>query len=461
MPTTRQQIRRVLLLTLALNLAVAAGKIALGALTGALAITADGFHSLTDSAGNVAGLLANGLAARPPDEEHPYGHRRFESLAALLIGGLLLLTAWEMLQGLLARLREQTMPEIPPLTFAVLLVTLLVNVFVSRYQLREGQRLHSEVLQADAKHTRADVLVTSSVIFSTAILSITNWLWVDVLAAGVVVLLIIRAAWDIVRQTGRVLVDTAPYPSEHLRGLLRDLPLNADLLRVRSRGPLDAAYIDVDVQVPPEMTAEHSDHISDAIRSKLETALGGIAEIDVHFLPDRAAERDVVLLARACADALGLSTHEVQISHDDEGPLLEMHVEVPPGQTLAQAHEQVSTLEAQVLHALPEVGRVVTHIEPARQSTSPPDDAALRGHSQNCLQQAQTLLSEHFPGVGWHHLSARPQPEGIALNLHATLPPHISVEAAHGLAEEAETLLRASIPQLMRVTIHTEPYDHD
>src|SRR5690349_24448372 len=103
--SNRDQVRRVLLTTLALNVIVAVGKIIVGAASGVLAISADGVHSLIDGSSNVVALVANRIADKPPDEEHPYGHRRFETMAALFIGALLVLTAWEIVNGALESLR--------------------------------------------------------------------------------------------------------------------------------------------------------------------------------------------------------------------------------------------------------------------------------------------------------------------------------------------------------------------
>lgn len=455
---TRQQVRRVLLLTLVCNLAVAAGKIVIGVVTGALAITADGFHSLTDSAGNIAGLVGNALAQQPPDDEHPYGHRRFESLAALLIGALLLLTAWEMLQGVLGRVQAGQPPQLTPLAFIVLGVTLLVNIGVSTYQIRAGERLKSEVLLADAKNTRADVFVTLSVLVSMALVWWTGWLWIDLVAAGVVIVLIGKAAWDIVQQTGRVLVDTAPFPPEEIRALLADIPHVPEVVRARSRGPVDAAHIDIDLRVPPAMTAEQTNNLAYAVRQHLRDAYDGLAEVEVHFAAHHANGRDAVLTARAYADARGLGTHEVQISRDERGLVLEMHVEVDAGQTLQEAHAQVTALEGDVHEALPHLDRVVTHIEPAPH-TQPDSNADDTAAVTRINQAAAELLHKEYPAVDWHELVARQMPHGYALNVHAALPPQMSVEAAHEVAESAETFLRARLSSLSRVTIHTEPYD--
>ncbi len=446
--------------TLLLNLGVAFGKILLGSITGALAITADGFHSLTDGAGNVAGLVANIYASQPPDDDHPYGHRRFETLAALLIGALLLLTAWEMLQGLLNRLQTQSLPQITPLTFAVLLATLLVNIGVNSYQTRAGHRLQSEIVLADAKNTRADIFVTLSVMISMAAYALTGWWWFDVIAASVVVVLIGRAAWQIVRETGRVLVDTAPYTSGDITALLQDIPSVRRIQRARSRGSPDAAHIDIDAEVEPALTTEQSAGITQAIRQRLREGLAGISEVEVHFAPQQHGERDPGQIARAVADRHGLSTHEAQLSQDAAGSLLELHVEVPPELTLKQAHERVSQFEAALREQLPSVARIVTHIEPAQRHQQGHDASAFNRQCGRVLAQVRALLQQHYPMVEWHDLQARALTQGFAVTMHAVLPPQMTVEAAHNVAEDAETLLRGQIPQLARVTIHTEPYDH-
>lgn len=452
-----QQVRRVLLITLFLNVLVAIGKIVLGIASGSLAVLADGFHSLTDSAGNVAGLVATSIAARPPDEDHPYGHRRFETLAALLIGGLLLLTAWEMLQGVLERLQTQTLPEISPLLFAVLGATLVMNIGVSRYQIRAGKRLQSEILLADARNTQADVFVTLSVITSTALVAITGMAWLDAVAALLVIGLIAHAAWEIVRQTGSVLVDTAPYtPQELQERLLECCSPMVQVERVRSRGSLDDAHIDLDLRVPAAMTAEHSENLARRIQQHLRETLPGIHEVNIQFVAREENTKDPILVARALADGMGLSTHEVHLAYEGGEGLLELHVEVPAGQTLSAAHEQVSLLEKELVQALPTVGRVVTHIEPRAIEI-----AAKNGNSHEIADHictdAQVLLNAQYPQVGWHHFAAHATPQGFALNLHAALPAQITLEAAHELAEAAEATLRGAMPNLTRITIHTEP----
>ncbi len=276
----------MLAVTLVLNMVIAVGKIAVGTLTGALAITADGFHSLMDGTANIAGLIANHFAAQPPDDDHPYGHRRFETLAALIIGALLLVTAWEILSSAWSRLNTPISPDITPMTFIVMGGTLIANVFISRYQIRRGKRLRSELLLADAANTRTDVFVTASVIVNMALVAVTGFVWLDLIAALIVVVLIGRAAWQVLNQTSRVLVDTAPYTADELSLLVTPLPNVHSIVRARSRGTLDSAHIDIDLVVPATMTVAQTATIRASIERCLYRQLQGISEVEVHFIPD-------------------------------------------------------------------------------------------------------------------------------------------------------------------------------
>ena len=136
-------VRRVLVITLLLNLAVSAAKIVIGHLSGSLAMVADGYHSLVDGSNNVIGLIVAAFAFAPPDRAHPYGHRKFETAATLVIGLALLALSWEVFSGALGRTAKPALPEIGPLNWAVMAATIAVNVFVSWYEAREGRRLKS------------------------------------------------------------------------------------------------------------------------------------------------------------------------------------------------------------------------------------------------------------------------------------------------------------------------------
>ena len=215
---TRTGVQRVLWITLALNLGVSAGKIAVGLLSGSLAMLADGYHSLVDGSNNVIGLIVAAYAFRPPDRGHPYGHRKFETAAAAGIGGALLFLAYHVLEGAFARLTEPALPEIGPLNWAVMGVTMAVNLFVSWYEDREGRRLGSAFLVADATHTRADLFVSLGVVGTFAAAK-AGLAWADPLAAVVIAGVIAVQAVKILISAFHVLTDRAAIEAERIETL--------------------------------------------------------------------------------------------------------------------------------------------------------------------------------------------------------------------------------------------------
>ena len=163
-----QAVTAVLVKVLFLNLAVAATKLVLGYVTGAVSVVSDGLHSLTDSFSNVAALLGVRIARKPPDVDHPYGHRKFESIAAAAIAAFLLVVMIEVGRAAWQRFFHGGGPAVSGLTFVVMIATMAVNLAVAIYERRAGARLASEVLLADALHTRSDVLTSLTVIIALA-----------------------------------------------------------------------------------------------------------------------------------------------------------------------------------------------------------------------------------------------------------------------------------------------------
>lgn len=159
-----KRVRFILLAVLVLNVGVAAAKITVGLLIGSLAMSADGFHSLLDGTSNVVALIGLAVASRPPDPNHPYGHHRFETLTSLGIASFMLLALYGILQGAWSRLQSGETPEISTMAFAVMGITLTINIFVTTWERRAGRELNSTLLIADSRHTLTDIFVSLSVI---------------------------------------------------------------------------------------------------------------------------------------------------------------------------------------------------------------------------------------------------------------------------------------------------------
>ncbi|HEX9733697.1 MAG TPA: cation diffusion facilitator family transporter [Thermoanaerobaculia bacterium] len=277
-------VRRLLAVVLVLNLAVAAAKLVVGWWSGSISMVADGFHSLTDTASNVVGLIGLSLAARPPDADHPYGHRKYETLSALLIGALLAVTAWEVLESCVERLRTGSAPEVTTLSFAVMGVTMAVNAAVSAWERRRGETLQSEILLADATHTASDVYVSAGVILS---LAAAGWGYpqVDAVAALAITAVIARAAFQILRRSAGPLLDAAVVPAERIREVALSVPGVESVHKIRTRGQPRDGHADLHVQVRPDLRIDQAHVIGHMVSERLRKELG-FRDVVTHLEPE-------------------------------------------------------------------------------------------------------------------------------------------------------------------------------
>jgi cation diffusion facilitator family transporter len=278
-------VRRVLWITLALNIAVSAGKVIVGYLSGSLAMVADGFHSLVDGANNVIGLIVASFAFRPPDPGHPYGHRKFETAATSLIGIVLLALAWEIFSSAFGRTSQQALPEISLLNWVVMAATIGVNLFVSWYEAREGRRLGSAFLVADATHTRADLYVSLGVVASF-VAALAGASWADPLVAVAIAAIIAWQAGVILLGAFHVLTDKAAIPAEEIERLAAAVPGVESIHDVRTRGRRDAVYVDLTLHLDGGTSLRDAHEVADRIEAALVAAHPGIADVVVHLEPE-------------------------------------------------------------------------------------------------------------------------------------------------------------------------------
>jgi cation diffusion facilitator family transporter len=295
---TRKGVRRVLWITLWLNVAVSAAKILVGKLTLSLSMVADGYHSLVDGSNNVVGLIVTSFAYAPPDEGHPYGHRKFETSAALVIGLLLLALAYRVFEGAVGGFSTGSLPEIRALNFWVMGVTLAVNLFVARYEAREGRRLESGYLLADAAHTRSDVYVTLGVVVSFLGAGM-GLRWLDSVVALGIGALITVLAFRILVSSFHVLTDRAAIPKEEVERVVLTVTGVLACGGVRTRGGPEGAYVDLTVHVDGDLSLRAAHEVADRIEEALERAHPGIVDVVVHLEPaERAPGIDEAEAAR-------------------------------------------------------------------------------------------------------------------------------------------------------------------
>jgi cation diffusion facilitator family transporter len=277
-------VRRVLIVTLVLNLAVAGAKVVAGVWFHILSLTADGLHSSLDGLNNVIGLVALGLAGRPPDEGHPYGHRKFETFAALGIGVSLGVLGAGLVREAILRVGSGFAPRTHPITFVVAVTTLLINVLVARYELRRGRELASELLVADAQHTRGDVMVTLGVLAALCAVAL-HLPALDLVAALAIAAFIAWTAYRVIAQNVSVLADAAVFETERVMSIARAVDGVRSVHKVRSRGAASHVFIDLHVQVDPAMPTLDSHALGHRVAAELKRQLPGVVDVLVHVEP--------------------------------------------------------------------------------------------------------------------------------------------------------------------------------
>jgi cation diffusion facilitator family transporter len=283
-------VRKVLYLTLALNWAVAAAKLAYGHMSGSVALWADGFHSLLDGSSNVVALVGIWMAHQPPDADHPYGHRKFESLTALAISGFLFFACFEILQQAIARLKGGHALVQSPMLYVVTIGTLGVNLFVTRYERAQAKKLGSEALRADAAHTMSDVWATLLVLFSFVCARL-GWPMVDGIAGIVIAVVIAWAGWSIVQQSMPTLADAALIPATDLAACAEEVAGVRECHRMRSRGTPDEVLVDLHILVDPMLPIAEAHQIGHRVENCVRERWPGVREVLVHVEPDEAGAR--------------------------------------------------------------------------------------------------------------------------------------------------------------------------
>jgi cation diffusion facilitator family transporter len=273
-----------LIYTLILNWGVAAAKLIYGWLISSVSMKADGFHSFSDGSSNLVCLLGIWVASRPIDQNHPYGHKKYETLTSVAISALLFFVCFNVIREGIARFIDPVIPEVNLNAFLVMIVTMAVNIFVMVYENKKGKELKSDVLISDALHTRADILTSASVIITLMVIKL-GYPMVDPIASLLIALFIGYAAVQILRESARVLSDAAAIPIQEIEKVVLAIKGVKECHRIRSRGRADDIHIDLHILVDREMDVHRAHHLSYAIENKIKRDFRGVTDVVVHMEP--------------------------------------------------------------------------------------------------------------------------------------------------------------------------------
>jgi len=279
-----KSIRRVLLYTLLLNIIVAIAKTVYGYITNSISMLSDGLHSFFDGTSNIIGLVGVWIAEQPPDKEHPYGHRKYETLFTIAIAMLIFIAGGEILRKAYMGLRMPHIVEVTSISFIIMLTTLLINIMVMTYELRKGRELMSDFLVADALHTKTDVFVSLSVIISL----IAAW-WglsmIDVVVSIVIAFLIGRMGIEILKSAADVLTDTAQIEPNDIKDVVMGVKGVMDCHEIRTRGKKGAVNVDLHILVDSTTITHDAHEIAHQVEESLKRRFPSIIDVVVHVEP--------------------------------------------------------------------------------------------------------------------------------------------------------------------------------
>jgi cation diffusion facilitator family transporter len=282
-----RDIKRILLLILVLNWGVALAKIFYGYATNFTSMMADGFHSLADGASNIIGLIGITLAVRPPDKDHPYGHKKYETLFSLAIAGMLFFVCFNLLTEGIKRLHGHAAPQIDVISMIVMLATMAVNIFVMAYENKAGKRLKSDILVSDSLHTKADIFTSASVIIAMVVIKM-GYPMLDPIVTIMIAFFIAYAAFSIARDSSKVLCDEIVIEDDKkISDVVMAVKGVKACHKIRTRGRADDIHVDLHVQVNPDMHVDKAHDVCYRIEGAIKSCIPGVTDVVVHIEPKK------------------------------------------------------------------------------------------------------------------------------------------------------------------------------
>ena len=434
---------------------MAVAKLVVGLIIGSLALISEALHSSVDVVATVITWMVVRVSDLPADEEHHYGHGKFESISALGVIALLYVLAGGILVESYSRLREGTNPPtISAVPFVVLLIDIAVNFWRARALHRAAQTTQSQALAADALHFASDVLGSIAVIIGLALAGLGFW-WGDAAAAIAVAIMIAVLGFRMARSTVETLLDRAPEgASEVARSAIRSVPGVVDVQRLRARKVGATYFIDAIVKVPRTYPIDRIDQIKQKAQAAVAAALG---DTDLTFtaapvaLDNESVRERIMVIARNS----GLAVHHVTV-HDLSGRLIvSIDLEVDGDMALTAAHDIAHNLERNIRDEFGADVEVDTHIEPLEPelpfgTDAPPDRIEI-------IRAALSRFAADTAIHDIHNVRVRDTEAGEIVNFHCRAAPSMSVIKVHETVDEIERALRRAFPTVKRVISHAEP----
>jgi cation diffusion facilitator family transporter len=442
-------------------IAITTMKIVVGVTTGSLGILSEAAHSGLDLVASIITLFSVRVSDKPADADHQYGHGKVENFSAFIETGLLLLTCVWIIYESIERLFFRHVQIEPSIwAFAVMGISIGVDLWRSRLLARIAEKYDSQALEADALHFSTDVWSSSVVILGLLLVMVgrayqINWLRdADPVAALVVAGIVVRVSWRLSRQTVDALLDAAPAGVRaKIMDAVRRVEGVIDVDRVRIRRAGAGYFADVGVALARTVTFQHSGRVAELVTAAVRNILPD-ADVTVNPVPRADRKENIFDQIRAVATRHNLNVHDVSVQ-DLHGRLhVEQHLELDERLSLKDAHDRVSALEAEMRGDVPEISSILTHIE-SEPSTIEPGDEIVRDAA---LERRLKAIASEFPEVlDMHDIQIKRVRGRLYVACHCTLSDDLPLSRVHDIQTELEIRFKQDAPELFRVLIHPEP----
>ncbi len=448
--------RRTALVSVVAACVLIALKLGTGLATGSLGLISEAIHSGTDLVAALLTLFAVGVAGRPADRGHPYGHGKAEHLAALGEAAILVLASLYIAYRALAVLVGSAEPHVNPTWYALVVVLIVIAVDASRTTVsRRAARLYrSPAFASNALHFGSDMAGSTAVLFGL-LLARAGWLEGDAASALFVAALVLIAAGRLMRQNIDVLMDEVPVEAERAaRAAIARLDPSVELRRLRIRQAAGRHFADVVIGVSPGAGVGQGHAAADAVEAAVQKALPE-SDVVVHVEP---AEGEAALRERVLAAALTVprvrEVHNLRVVSVDGGLQVALHLKLPGELTLEAAHSVASQVEQAIAQAVPAVISVQTHLEPLRE---PGTGRAPAGADIEADAETVRRIVQARTGSLPREIRFLQTDDGLVTFLTLGLDPGSALAETHALASEVEQEVRRALPGLADVSVHTEP----
>jgi cation diffusion facilitator family transporter len=442
--------RRAALMSVGAAAALVLLKLTVGLAANSLGLVSEAVHSGTDLVAALLTFFALGVAGRPADVSHQYGHGKAEHLAALAEASFLSVASVLIGVRAIERLTADTKPTVHVTWYVLLTVLVVIVVDASRASVswRISRRTGSAALSSNALHFASD-LAGSVAVLVGLLLARAGHPGGDALAALFVAVLVLLAAARLIRVNVDVLMDRAPARAEATaRAAIVALGPEVELRRLRMRHAGGRQFADVVIGVAPSAAVGQGHAAADAVEDAVERALPG-ADVVVHVEPG--SENDLRERVHAAAAAVPAvrEIHNVSLVEIDGRTELSLHVKLPGGMTLAEAHDTAEHLEAAIRRVVPRLDAVQTHLEPLTEVSEGEEVVGDAPAVERIVREAT--------GAPPRELRFLQTDAGLVAFLTLGLDAGSSLDAAHDEASEIEARIRAEAPEIADVVVHTEP----